>query len=56
MRQSNQQVRELSSKLKSLQVKKLAPSHCTGEQATNVFKEEWREDFVDFNIGNRMVV
>jgi 7,8-dihydropterin-6-yl-methyl-4-(beta-D-ribofuranosyl)aminobenzene 5'-phosphate synthase len=56
MRQSNQQVRELSSKLKSLQVKKLAPSHCSGEQATNIFREEWREDFIDFNIGNSMKI
>ncbi len=52
MRQSDQRVKEISSKLKRLRVKKIAPSHCTGEQAIKIFKEEWQENFIDFNIGN----
>ena len=56
MRQSNQQVKKLSSNLRSSQVKKLAPSHCTGEQAKRVFKEEWQGNFIDFNIGNSMKI
>ena len=52
MRQSDHQVKEISSKLKRLQVKKVAPSHCTGEQAIKIFREEWQENFIDFNIGN----
>ena len=52
MRQSDHQVKEISSKLKSLRVGKIAPSHCTGEHAINIFKEEWQGNFIDFNIGN----
>ena len=52
MRQSDHQVKEISSKLKKLGVEKIAPSHCTGEQAIKIFKEEWQENFIDFNIGN----
>ncbi len=52
MRQSDHQIKEISSKLKRLRVKKIAPSHCTGDQAINIFKEEWQENFIDFNIGN----
>ena len=52
MRQSNQKVKEISSRLKSLQVKKIAPSHCTGDHAIKIFKEEWQNHFIDFNIGN----
>ena len=52
MRQSDNQVKEISSKLIRFRVKKIAPSHCTGEQAIKMFKEEWKENFIDFNIGN----
>lgn len=52
MRQSDHHVKEISSKLKRLRVKKIAPSHCTGEQAIKIFKQEWQENFIDFNIGN----
>ena len=52
MRQSEHQVKEISSKLKRLRVGKIAPSHCTGEHAIKIFKEEWQENFIDFTIGN----
>lgn len=53
---SDEQVKEISAKLKSLRVQKLAPSHCTGEQAINIFKDQWKENFVDFSLGNRMAI
>jgi 7,8-dihydropterin-6-yl-methyl-4-(beta-D-ribofuranosyl)aminobenzene 5'-phosphate synthase len=52
MRQSDHQIKEISSELKRLRVKKIAPSHCTGEQAIKIFKEEWQENFIDLGIGN----
>jgi 7,8-dihydropterin-6-yl-methyl-4-(beta-D-ribofuranosyl)aminobenzene 5'-phosphate synthase len=51
-----QQIKDISTKLKGLQVSKLAPSHCTGEQAINIFKDEWKENYIDFNIGNSMKI
>jgi 7,8-dihydropterin-6-yl-methyl-4-(beta-D-ribofuranosyl)aminobenzene 5'-phosphate synthase len=52
LQHSTQQIKEISAKLNKLQVDKLAPSHCTGETAINIFKDEWKEKFIDFNIGN----
>ena len=52
MRQSDHYVKEVSSKLKKLRVKNIAPSHCTGKHAIKIFKEKWQENFIDFNIGN----
>lgn len=49
---SNEEVRESSDKLKKLKVEKIAPSHCTGEKAIQVFKKEWKDNFMDFDIGN----
>jgi len=43
---TRQEVMEISARLKELGVKKLAPSHCTGRLATEVFKEDWRENCI----------
>jgi 7,8-dihydropterin-6-yl-methyl-4-(beta-D-ribofuranosyl)aminobenzene 5'-phosphate synthase len=56
LRKSSQQVKDISTKLKSLQVSKVAPSHCTGELAIDIFKNEWKENYIDFNIGNSMKI
>lgn len=53
---STQQIKEISVKLKNLQVDKLAPSHCTGEEAMNIFKNEWKENYIDFKLGNSIRV
>lgn len=42
--------------LKELQVKKVAPSHCTGELATNLFKKEFGEDFIESGVGKQIEV
>ena len=52
MHHSIQQVKEISARLKRLQVNRIAPSHCTGDSAIQIFKQEWKQNFVDFNIGN----
>ncbi len=31
---------------RELGVKRVAPTHCTGEEATRLFKEEYKEDFL----------
>jgi len=51
---SDGQVKKISAKLKDLQVNRIAPSHCTGERAITLFKDEWQEHFINFNLGDRM--
>ncbi len=36
---------------KSLGVKKVAPSHCTGEEAISEFEEEYKENFIKSGVG-----
>ena len=45
------QIREIIGALKGLDVKKVAPSHCSGEQAILLFKEAWKNDFLDSGAG-----
>jgi 7,8-dihydropterin-6-yl-methyl-4-(beta-D-ribofuranosyl)aminobenzene 5'-phosphate synthase len=44
-------IREIIRTLKGLSVKKVAPSHCTGEQAIVLFKEAWENDFLESGAG-----
>jgi 7,8-dihydropterin-6-yl-methyl-4-(beta-D-ribofuranosyl)aminobenzene 5'-phosphate synthase len=37
--------------LKNLGVKKIAPSHCTGEAARKVFRQMWGQDFLESGVG-----
>jgi 7,8-dihydropterin-6-yl-methyl-4-(beta-D-ribofuranosyl)aminobenzene 5'-phosphate synthase len=49
---SDQQVRVISSRLKELGVQVLAPSHCTGERAMQIFEEEWGDSYLAFYLGD----
>jgi len=53
---SYHQVKKISDELKRLQVKKIGPSHCTGGTTVNIFKKKWKEDYVDFCLGNSMKI
>jgi 7,8-dihydropterin-6-yl-methyl-4-(beta-D-ribofuranosyl)aminobenzene 5'-phosphate synthase len=48
---SDRRVRDLISRLKKLDVKKVAPSHCTGKRATELFRDAWGEDFIESGLG-----
>ncbi len=37
--------------LKDIGIKKIAPCHCTGEDAMELFKEEFKEDYIDIAVG-----
>jgi len=49
---TNQEVLDMSAKLKQSGVKKLAPSHCTGRLAMEIFKEEWGEHYLRLYLGH----
>ncbi len=45
------EVRTIIQRLKAVGVSKVAPSHCTGENAIRLFREAWKEGFVDGGLG-----
>ncbi|MBN2720594.1 MAG: MBL fold metallo-hydrolase [Proteobacteria bacterium] len=48
---SEARIREMIARLKALGVKKIAPSHCTGDNAIRMFREAWGKDFIDGGLG-----
>ena len=39
-----------------LGVEKVAPCHCSGDLARNIFKEEYKDDYVDVGVGKEVKV
>jgi len=52
MQMSEERVTQISDKIKQLGFKKVAPSHCTGDNSIAVFQKEWKDDFVQLNLGD----
>lgn len=48
-------VKAASESLKKLEVEKISPSHCTGEKAIAIFKDQWSDDFIDFNLEENQI-
>ena len=48
---SDAEIRMIIKRLKALGVKKVAPSHCTGDKAIALFREAWGDDFVEGGLG-----
>jgi 7,8-dihydropterin-6-yl-methyl-4-(beta-D-ribofuranosyl)aminobenzene 5'-phosphate synthase len=53
---SESKIKEFISELKRLRVKKISPSHCSGEKAIELFKEAWSEDFVESGCGAKIKI
>jgi len=51
LRQSEASIRETISELKALGVAQVAPSHCTGDRATALFRDAWGDDFLEGGCG-----
>ncbi|MFC2104460.1 MBL fold metallo-hydrolase [Bacteroidota bacterium] len=49
---SDIEVKKISNELKSMGVENVAPSHCTGTRAIEIFKEEWGNHFIELNLGD----
>ena len=41
--------------LKKLGVEKVGPSHCSGDLATSLFKKAYKDNFIEFNLGDSIV-
>jgi 7,8-dihydropterin-6-yl-methyl-4-(beta-D-ribofuranosyl)aminobenzene 5'-phosphate synthase len=53
---SQGELQQIASQLKDLGVKKVAPCHCTGAEATRLLAEEWGADFVSCGAGRAIAV
>lgn len=45
------EIEEIIATFRDLKVQKVAPSHCTGDQATNAFRETYGQDFMESGAG-----
>lgn len=52
MRTSEEDVAQISNKIKQLGFQQVAPSHCTGDNSLAIFKKDWGENFVNLNLGD----
>ena len=53
---SQAEIHSVCTRLQALGVQKIAPSHCTGEQAIRVFRQKWGKDFIQGGLGARVNV
>lgn len=47
-----EEIREISATLRKLGVKNIAPSHCTGRTAMQLFEQEWGEQYLRLYLGD----
>jgi 7,8-dihydropterin-6-yl-methyl-4-(beta-D-ribofuranosyl)aminobenzene 5'-phosphate synthase len=48
---SRAEIEEIIARLRASGVEKVAPSHCTGDDAIAAFRRAWGEDFIEGGLG-----
>jgi 7,8-dihydropterin-6-yl-methyl-4-(beta-D-ribofuranosyl)aminobenzene 5'-phosphate synthase len=48
---SRKEIEGILSEFRRLGVRKVAPCHCTGDQAIRMFRQEYGEDFIQAGVG-----
>ena len=48
---SDSKLKSIVSDFRKLGVEKVAPSHCSGDRCRELFKEEYKEDFIECGVG-----
>lgn len=51
MQHSKEQVKEIADEFRILGVEKCGATHCTGDQAIRIFKDEFEEDYIPMGVG-----
>jgi 7,8-dihydropterin-6-yl-methyl-4-(beta-D-ribofuranosyl)aminobenzene 5'-phosphate synthase len=51
MRSSKKEIIEVVKSLKALGVEYVTPTHCSGDLAVEIFKEEWGENYISGGVG-----
>ena len=49
-------INKIANSLQKLEVKYIAPSHCTGDRATEIFCEKWKDKFIDLSLGRKFEI
>jgi len=49
-------INEIADSLQKLEVKYIAPSHCTGKRATDIFRKKWKDKFIDLSLGRKFEI
>jgi len=49
-------IESILDKFRQLNIKKVAPNHCTGKNATKAFKEKYKDDFIEVKVGQTIVL
>ena len=49
--QPDEDVRNIISEFRSLNIKKAGPTHCTGDRAIELFEKEYKKDFLEIKTG-----
>ena len=52
----SKEVLKISDYLKELGVEQVAPSHCTGSKAIELFRSEWTDRFIAFDLGDTLEI
>lgn len=50
------EVAQIALAMQQLGVRKIAPSHCTGEEAIEIFREKFGQNFIQSGVGEKIIV
>ncbi len=56
MNKEDREVRVIAGRFRELGVEKTGPTHCTGHQAQDIFREEYKDDFIFIKAGREFKV
>jgi len=48
---SDSKLKSIIKDFRKLGVQKVAPSHCSGDRCRELFKDEYRNDFIEYGVG-----
>lgn len=54
--ETTENIEQIVKMLQHYGIQKIAPSHCTGEEAILIFKNRFGEDFIESGVGRRIVI
>jgi 7,8-dihydropterin-6-yl-methyl-4-(beta-D-ribofuranosyl)aminobenzene 5'-phosphate synthase len=54
--ESSQNIKEIVEMIQEYGVQRIAPSHCTGEAAIEIFKQRFGDNFIESGVGRMIIV
>ena len=52
--QNREQIDSIIKEIKELGVKKIGPTHCTGDTAIAMFKKTWGQNYISMGVGKQL--